>query len=99
MVASRTSPFVPTSFLLGTSCLWPARPEAVADPAARSRLLPDAELTPAERRVCDLLLTGLSNKEIANELNRSEATIKNQVSAILRKYGVCSRTRLLAWRR
>lgn len=53
-------------------------------------------LTPAERRVLALLLTGLSNKEIASELCRAEPTIKNQVSSILRKTGLQSRCRLLA---
>lgn len=53
-------------------------------------------LTPAETRVLTFLLDGLSNKEIASAVGRSEATVKNQVASILRKYRVPSRTRLLA---
>lgn len=97
MVAPRSSEFVPSSFLHGASCLLPVRQE---QPAAlsptRDCTAPGAALTPAERRVRELLMAGLSNKEIANELGRAEATIKNQVAAILRKHGVPSRARLLA---
>jgi len=100
MVASRSSRFVPSSLLFGASCLLPERREA---PLETSRIRPagrtDSALTPAEQRVCELLLTGQSNKEIASELGRAEATIKNQVASILRKHGVPSRARLLALRR
>jgi DNA-binding NarL/FixJ family response regulator len=100
MVASRSSRFVPASFLFGASCLLPMRQEPPpADPTARTTVALDPDLTPAEQRVCELLLTGLSNKEIASELGRAEATIKNQVASILRKHGVPSRARLLALRR
>lgn len=92
MVASR-SDFVPSSLLLGASCLLTSRPYFAPRPRAA---VTDAALTPAEQRVRELLLTGLSNKEIASELNRAEATIKNQVASILRKHGVPSRARLLA---
>jgi len=54
------------------------------------------QLTPAEQRVLELLLTGLSNKEIASALNKAEATVKHQVSACLRKLGQPSRARLIA---
>lgn len=100
MVASRSSRFVPSSLLFGASCLLPARQElSPVLPTDRAPTAFAPDLTPAEQRVCDLLLTGLSNKEIANELNRAEATIKNQVASILRKHGVPSRARLLAIRR
>lgn len=94
MVAERSrSHFVPFSFLAGASCLLPeARPQAPLP----ARLASDAELTAAERRVCGLLLRGLSNKEIASELGRAEPTIKNQVASVLRKHRVPSRARLLA---
>lgn len=53
-------------------------------------------LTPSEAAVADLLLQGLSNKEIASARNKAEATIKHQVSEVLRKHGVPSRARLIA---
>ncbi len=45
-------------------------------------------LTQREREVCGLVCDGLSNKEIANELNRSVGTVKNHVHAILEKLEV-----------
>lgn len=65
-------------------------------PPPRSSRFSAPVLTPAETRVLAYLLSGLCNKEIASELNRAEATVKNQVASILRKHGVPSRTRLMA---
>lgn len=55
----------------------------------RNRLV---TLTPQQVRVLMMLSQGLLNKQIAFELNISEATIKAHVSAILQKLGVESRT-------
>lgn len=55
-----------------------------------------AELTPAERMVAIHLAQGLSNKEISTALGRSEATIKNQISSILRRTGMPTRARFIA---
>ena len=51
-----------------------------------------ATLTPQQVRVLMMLSEGLLNKQIAYELDVSEATIKAHVSAILTKLGVESRT-------
>ncbi len=51
-----------------------------------------AQLTPKQFRVLMMLAEGLLNKQIAYELNVSEATIKAHVTAILRKLEVSSRT-------
>jgi len=50
-------------------------------------------LTPRETEILRLMAGGYSNREIATALNRSEGTIKNQVSSILGKLGVRDRTR------
>jgi DNA-binding NarL/FixJ family response regulator len=55
-----------------------------------------ARLTPAERLVAQQVHRGLSNREIAHALGLSEATVKRQVSACLHKFGVRTRTRLIA---
>jgi DNA-binding NarL/FixJ family response regulator len=52
---------------------------------------PHGELTLRQRRVLELLSTGLSNKRIARELDISEITVKAHVSAIFRKLGVANR--------
>jgi DNA-binding NarL/FixJ family response regulator len=49
-------------------------------------------LTPQQVRVLMMVSEGLLNKQIAYELNVSEATVKAHVSAILQKLGVDSRT-------
>ena len=49
-------------------------------------------LTPQQVRVLMMLSRGLLNKQIAYELDVSEATVKAHVSAILQKLGVESRT-------
>jgi DNA-binding NarL/FixJ family response regulator len=54
------------------------------------------QLSPAERVVAAHIAEGLSNREIALTLGKSEATVKNQVSAILHKLAVPTRARLIA---
>lgn len=51
-----------------------------------------AELTPQQFRVLGMLCSGLLNKQIAYEIDVSEATVKAHVTAILRKLGVTTRT-------
>jgi len=55
-----------------------------------------APLTPSERRVLHLLLTGLPEKQIADELERSFHTTHECVTAIYRKFGVKNRPSLMA---
>lgn len=51
-----------------------------------------ASLTPQQFRVLGMISEGLLNKQIAFDLNVSEATIKAHVTAIFKKLGVRSRT-------
>jgi DNA-binding NarL/FixJ family response regulator len=67
----------------------PGRPARAVPPEA-------ALLTPAQRAVYELLLLGRSTSEIAQEQGRSEFTIRNHVKAILKTFGLNSRTALLA---
>lgn len=50
------------------------------------------ELTPKQFRVLKLLQSGLLNKQIAFDLDISEATVKAHISAIFRKLNVHTRT-------
>jgi DNA-binding NarL/FixJ family response regulator len=63
-----------------------------ADAETSSLMTRLTSLTPQQVRVLMMLSEGLLNKQIAYELDVSEATIKAHVSAILQKLGVESRT-------
>jgi DNA-binding NarL/FixJ family response regulator len=52
-------------------------------------------LTDAERRIADLLATGMSNREIATALYSSVRTVEGHLSSIYRKLGIHSRTELI----
>lgn len=50
------------------------------------------QFTPRQEDVLQLLMAGHSNKEIGKTLNLSDETVKNHVTAILRGFGVQTRT-------
>ncbi|PIE43111.1 MAG: DNA-binding response regulator [Gammaproteobacteria bacterium] len=51
-----------------------------------------ATLTPQQFKVLGMLTEGLLNKQIAYDLNVSEATVKAHITALFRKLGVRNRT-------
>jgi len=53
---------------------------------------PAPQFTPRQEEVLYLLLDGYANKEIGRMLNLSDETVKNHVTAILRGFGVTTRT-------
>ena len=59
------------------------------------RLLLD-QLSADERAVVGHLRDGLTNREIAARVEKSEATVKRHVSACLKKFRVPTRGRLMA---
>jgi two-component system nitrate/nitrite response regulator NarL len=54
-------------------------------------------LTPREEEVLDLLIAGDSNKQIANLLDITEATVKMHVKNILTKIRLKNRTQAAVW--
>lgn len=52
----------------------------------------DIPVTPRERHVLKLLAIGASNKEIAEQLSISEATVKKHITSILQSLGLRDRT-------
>ncbi|MEH2361088.1 response regulator transcription factor [Nostoc sp.] len=56
-----------------------------------------AELTPREKEVLQLIATGASNREIAQELYISEGTVKNHVTNILNRLNLRDRTQAAIW--
>ncbi|WP_109355451.1 response regulator [Sphingorhabdus sp. EL138] len=51
-----------------------------------------ASLTPAQRRILNLVSEGMLNKQIAYQMEISEATVKAHITAIFRKLDVVNRT-------
>lgn len=68
-------------------------PPPVAE-ALQSRT-PDANLSPREREVLQLLVQGKSNKEIARQLGIAEATVKCHFRVIFMRMGVTDRTQAI----
>lgn len=54
--------------------------------------MPDSDLSSREMEVLQLLMSGKKNKDIANQLGITEATVKSHVSAILMRLNVSDRT-------
>lgn len=73
---------------------WPATQgeEALVSAEAKAAGEGLSNLTPQQFRVLTMLCDGLLNKQIAYDLNVSEATVKAHVTAIFRKLGVRTRT-------
>jgi RNA polymerase sigma factor (sigma-70 family) len=69
-----------------------AREKRVAIEALRRRV---DSLTPRERDVLDLVVTGLLNKQIARELGTSEATVKIHRHRVMEKMGANSLAELV----
>ncbi len=80
--------------VLEGSVYVPPGVDLMADHDAETRDIAQrlSNLTPQQMRVLMMLSEGLLNKQIAYELNVSEATVKAHVSAILLKLNVDSRT-------
>jgi two-component system response regulator DevR len=77
--------------------------QSLLDPAvaarARERLRSEpqldervARLSAQERAILELIADGMTNRQIANELNLAEKTVKNYVSNLLSKMGMERRT-------
>ena len=74
----------------------PSGLSSVASAKDEGRVPPTTPLSPAEQQVLAYVCAGYSNKEIASFLGKAEPTVKHQVSACLRKFGLSSRMRLMA---
>jgi DNA-binding NarL/FixJ family response regulator len=65
-------------------------PQAIAEKLAERMGI--EELTPREMDVLEQIVAGKSNKEIADELGVTEATVKTHINSLLGKLGVTDRT-------
>ena len=71
---------------------WEA--QAAAELARVAPRRTDAELTPTEARIAELVCAGRRNREIAGELTVSVATVEAHLTRIYRKLGLRNRTEL-----
>ncbi|GBC86067.1 Transcriptional regulatory protein DevR (DosR) [bacterium HR12] len=85
----------------GESLLDPAVTTAVLERLRKGKhLLKDeklARLSPQEERILALVADGKTNREIGEELNLAEKTVKNYVSSILSKLEVARRAEAAAY--
>lgn len=56
-----------------------------------------AELTPREKEVAELLAWGAAKKEVADELDISPRTVENMARSIYHKIGIQKATELCVW--
>jgi DNA-binding NarL/FixJ family response regulator len=74
----------------GSAGAGSAGASAAAGPGPSARQFPD-DLTPREAEVLSLIAQGLSNREIADALVVSEATVKTHINHVFSKTGVRDR--------
>ena len=82
-----------------------ARGEAPLAPKAAAALLAaraakdhrTVELTPRERDVLQLIVSGGSNKQVARKLGISEKTVKGHLTKLFQRIGVADRTQAALW--
>lgn len=79
----------------GRSTLAPEATAALIHAATQPKA-PEYDLTPREKEVLALMITGLNNPQIAEQLIVSQSTVKFHVSSILSKLGASSRTEAVA---
>jgi DNA-binding CsgD family transcriptional regulator len=55
------------------------------------------KLSRRQKQIVEALLSGCTNKEIAQRLGVSDQTIKNQLTTLYRKLGLSGRLELVLW--
>jgi DNA-binding CsgD family transcriptional regulator len=73
---------------------WAQAAAAELDRVSGRRAAPAGGLTPSEQRVADLVASGLSNKQVAEQLFVSVYTVEAHLSRVYAKLGIRSRTQL-----
>jgi NarL family two-component system response regulator LiaR len=81
----------------GTPTLAPEAAQVLIRATRKPERKPGIDLTDREREVLSLMIDGMNNKQIAQELVVSVSTIKFHVSSILAKLGASSRTEAVSY--
>ena len=82
--------YVPSLAFIKEEGSTPTRPPAADSASGQDD--PFKTLTPRERDVLELLVQGMSNRQIAEKLQLQEVSIRARLTGIFRKLGVTSRT-------
>lgn len=96
-LGQRMMPTELVQLLLDPSRRPPPRAQQQEPPAALNDIGRAASLTPREGQILQCLRDGRSNKEIARDLQLTEATVKAHVKALLRKTRMTNRTQAAIW--
>jgi NarL family two-component system response regulator LiaR len=80
----------------GRATLAPAAARALAEANLEPTMMPEYNLTDREREVLALVVEGLSNLQIARQLDVSLSTARFHVSTILSKLGAANRAEAAA---
>lgn len=78
----------------------PQEVPAALEPESGGRVVPDAALKVLTARECDiveLIVAGMSNREIGDELSLSVNSVKTYIRTAYRKMGVQRRTQAMLW--
>ena len=76
--------------------MWAARVRDELDRVGLRRPSVSEGLTPAQTRVAELVLAGMSNREIASTLYMSQRSVEAHLTKVYREFGVRSRAQLVA---
>lgn len=76
--------------------MWAARARDELDRIGLRRPSVSEGLTPAQARVAELVLAGMSNREIAGTLYMSQRSVEAHLTKVYREFGVRSRAQLVA---
>lgn len=82
------------------AALPPAAPVTPAEIPSQPQRIPEeklATLTPRERDIVNLLADGATNKQVAEELDITERTVKGHLSNVFMKLGVPDRLKLVLY--
>jgi len=82
----------------GSAFVDPERAGQIMRSARTAPGQPEVNLSAQQERVLELIVEGLTNREISQRLDLAEKTVKNYVSAVLDKLGVRSRTQAAVYR-
>lgn len=88
--------YLPPNLITSNRCTYPNTNQGTSDQIQRqyieSELPSPFEITQRQRQVLKLLVYGKSNKQIASNLNISEATVHTHINAIFKILNVNNRT-------